>query len=252
MGDRGVICVPRYVIPRSHSRQLPTVDLQDDSFALPRAATLYLASEYVERGTSSPATSRTIVLPVDLPARIRARDVGAFRELVSVAHAPLVRFARGLVGTPELAEDVVQDVFAELWEQAERWTPRGNPVTYLFGTVRHRAIDAVRRATSETRRAARVAADIDRHAVPADADVLDAEDAKQHAAHIHALEAFLATLSERQRTAYDLRYRHGMSIAEVAETLGIAVKSGEQLLGRLVRSIRERMRELEPFLPPKP
>jgi len=216
-----------------------------NSVELPRSAASYLASEYVGRESTSRAATQALVLPADLVPRIRARDVSAFKELVLVAHAPLVRFARGMVGTPELAEDIVQDVFAALWERAELWAPRGNPVTYLFGTVRHHVIDALRRSASEARRSARAAADVEWETSSADAEVLAAEDAGQYATHVQALEAFLATLSERQRTAYDLRYRHGMSIADVADTLGITAKSGEQLLGRLVRSIRERMQAIE-------
>jgi RNA polymerase sigma factor (sigma-70 family) len=217
----------------------------DSDGGIPRAATAYLAAAYVappSRGDG--ARGPAFVLPPGIAARIRARDAAAFETLVALAYHPLIRFARGLIGSREAAEDVVQDVLAAIWERAEQWAPTGNPVTYLFGTVRHRAIDAVRRASSESVRHQRAMFGVDDHGASADQLVADREDDERMGMLVRALETYLATLSERQRTAYDLRYRQGLTIPEIAEILGITTRSGEQLLRRLVHAIRERMRLL--------
>src|SRR5262249_52112998 len=152
----------------------------------------------------------------------------------------------GLVGSRDAAEDIVQDVLATVWERADRWAPTGNVATYLFGMVRHHALDVVRRTTREARRHVRVANMLDeRDASSPEHELLNAEDRTHAARRLRALDTLLATLTERQRTAYDLRYRQGLTIPEIAQVLGITPKSGEQLLGRLVHTIRERMRALE-------
>jgi RNA polymerase sigma factor (sigma-70 family) len=180
-------------------------------------------------------------------AQIQARDEMAFDTLVHLAYAPLVRFARGFVGEAD-AEDVVQDVLAAIWERSERWTPRGNPATYLFGMVRHHALNTIRRGTREARREERAVHDpslYEAYANPPEHDLAVREDAHRAAARLAALDALLRTLTERQRTAYELRYRQGLTIPEIAGILGITTRSGEQLLSRLVRLIRGRMREVD-------
>jgi RNA polymerase sigma-70 factor (ECF subfamily) len=223
-----------------HSDDFLTPGLPDSALAL--------AAPVREAGVARAAPPRpALVVPAELVARIQARDETAFNTLVHLAYVTLVRFARGFVGASE-AEDVVQDVLAAIWERPERWTPRGNPATYLFGTVRHHALNAIRRGVREARRQERAGHDpslYDAYAAPPEHDLAVREEARRAAARLAALEALLSTLTERQRTAYDLRYRQGLTIPEIASILGITTRSGEQLLSRLVRVIRTRMREVD-------
>lgn len=191
-------------------------------------------------------SSRTLDIPPHIVSAIQSGDPSAFKHLVTTLYTPLVRFANSIIHSKDRAEDVVQDVFAEVWERRDKWNPRGSVITYLFGTVRHHAIDAVRATTSETRRHERLH-DMDESGFsPSPEDkVLEEEQSRAMGAHYRSLQAIVANLPERQHSAYVLRYRQGLTVPQIAVIFGISTKSGEQLLSRVIKTIRERMQGLE-------
>src|SRR5262245_55929216 len=89
----------------------------------------------------------------DLMRAVAARDQGALRELYD-RHSGLIYSLclRALRNSAE-AEDLLVDVFWELWEKSSRYEAgRGSPVTYLVTLARSRAIDRLRsRAGSAAR-----------------------------------------------------------------------------------------------------
>src|SRR5438067_637440 len=61
--------------------------------------------------------------------------------------------ATRILGDPGLAEDVLQDVFLQVWRRPEGYdAARGSVRTWLLTQVHHRAVDAVRREEAERRR----------------------------------------------------------------------------------------------------
>jgi DNA-directed RNA polymerase specialized sigma24 family protein len=60
--------------------------------------------------------------------------------------------------------------------------------------------------------------------------------------HARLVATVLASCTERQRTAYDLRYRRGLTIPAIAEVLGITGKSAEQLVSRVTHVVLQRLR----------
>jgi RNA polymerase sigma-70 factor (ECF subfamily) len=189
--------------------------------------------------------SRAIIILPEIVAGVREHDVEAFQELVRLTYIPLVRFARTVLGSPEEAEDTVQDVFTMIWERPERWQPSVDPAAYLFRSVRNQALDEVRRHERATRRAERA------HEGEAYGDarqdqvdtVLDRLiEAETRAERTQKVAAVLETFTERQRTAYDLRYRRGLTASGIADVLGITTKSAEQLISRVTHLMIDRLR----------
>lgn len=95
---------------------------------------------------------RTAAAPLDDDQL--ARWIGAIvdhdeRALMALYEATLPRvygLVLRLVRRPQLAEEVAEDVFFQVWRQAPRFDPaRGRPLTWLLGMARSRAIDAIRR-----------------------------------------------------------------------------------------------------------
>ncbi len=190
----------------------------------------------------------TIILAASLISRVQARDADAFRELVQTLYVPLVRFARSLLGSHDDAKDVVQDVLALVWDLGPRWIPNGDPVAYLFASVRNHALKEIRRRDRAHQRAQR-AHSVDL-AVPGNPEatehpnaldqVIETEVDIVHRQHVSIV---LSTLSERYRTVYELRYRRGLSVSAIAEVLGTSVKSAEHLTARVTQMVLERLRQ---------
>ena len=88
-----------------------------------------------------------------LAARLTAGDDHALAEVFDRFGAAVYGAAAYVVGASSGAQDVVQDVFVELWSHPHRYDPdAGSLRGYLMLLARHRAVDAMR---SELRRIAR-------------------------------------------------------------------------------------------------
>ena len=89
------------------------------------------------RGYSSPDPGEG-----ELLERLRAGDEEAFACLVDRHHAAMVRFARGYVRSPAVAEEVAQDAWLGLLRGLDRFEGRSSLRTWLFRIVANRAISA--------------------------------------------------------------------------------------------------------------
>jgi RNA polymerase sigma-70 factor (ECF subfamily) len=151
-----------------------------------------------------------------LAARLTAGDDHALAEVFDRFGPVVFGAAVGIVGDGSSAQDVVQDVFVELWRHPDRFNPAvGSLRTYLMVLARNRAMDAVR---SELRRIARQ----QRHyrlstgespRSPGE-EVLSADVAS-------TVRAAIKSLPDSQRRVIELAYFEGMTCREVALAAGI-------------------------------
>jgi RNA polymerase sigma-70 factor (ECF subfamily) len=196
-------------------------------------------------GLPPPAPTPPPELPPDLVARVRAGDVAAFEALFRATHAPLRAFARRLLdGDDAGAEELVQELFADLWTGRAGWAVRGSVRGYLFGAARNRALNARRHArverAFEARETAAAAHGDPAAPPPADDALAEALDAAALRARV---DGAIAALPERCRLAMQLRWRAQLRHAEIAEALGITVKGVERLLTRGIEALRQRIGE---------
>lgn len=161
-----------------------------------------------------------------------------FRALFD-AHAPaLRRHARRIVRSPEVAEDVVQEVFLRLWVARERVEAGAGIRSYLYIATRARALDHLRRVRVEQRRWRDGGGEaVHVEAVPED----DGEGHLRDDEIAAAVERVLATLPPRQRAAAALRLRRELPTVEVARALGISPRTVEGHVARATRVLRARL-----------
>jgi RNA polymerase sigma-70 factor, ECF subfamily len=76
-----------------------------------------------------------------LLARLRQGDEGAFNELVTRHHGPLIRSAMGYVADREVAEEVVQDTWMAVINGLDLFEGRSSLRTWIFGIMIHKAKD---------------------------------------------------------------------------------------------------------------
>src|SRR4051794_26798618 len=151
-----------------------------------------------------------------LVARLAAGDDRALAEIVDalgpVVHAAAVQ----VVGSSAAAQDVVQDVFVDLWCHPQRYDETlGSLRTYLTLCARHRAHDVLR---SELRRAGRE----QRHQrlVPPQRQPLPSEQVAD-ADTASAIRDAVRALPPDQREVVELAYFGGLSYRDVARAVGI-------------------------------
>lgn len=143
-------------------------------------------------------------------------------EMFYVHHLPLqVRRAFLLVGSNELANDIVHDAMIGLYQ---RWSDVEEPAAYLSTAVLNGCRDSGRRRDRQRRLVAKIAA------TPAPADGNDAHD---------VLDDVLATLPFQHRAAVVLRYFEQRSTAEIATTLGCPPGSVGPWIDRALTKMRK-------------
>jgi RNA polymerase sigma factor (sigma-70 family) len=151
---------------------------------------------------------------------------GAYREL----RASVARGLAHRVGSPELAEDLTQDVFVDLL-LAARCRPPANTRAWLARVAQRHAADTIGAAIRERSARARLEAS-DR--LFADADPGDA-DARL------AIDACLARLSEQQRGIVALRLLDGLSFAHCGLRLGMSEDAARMRFGRALYALRREL-----------
>lgn len=181
--------------------------------------------------------------PLDgvLVERIRAGDVAAFETLFTVLYPSLCGFVESYVRSDAIAEDLVADLFRRLWERREHWAPTTSATSYLFGAARNRALDHLKRERVELRVRENPALAVRPPGMGAPSPGPEAELA---AAELDAaIERAIEALPERRRLAFTLRRRHHLSYAEIAEVMGIAVKTVDVQIGLAIKSLRKSLSE---------
>lgn len=164
-----------------------------------------------------------------LMAEVARGGVEAFETLVDRHSPALYRVARRMLADAHEAEDVVQDCFARLWQNAPRWRPSGaGLVGWLHRVTMNLCFDRKRRT------ALVVTPDVPDRADDAPlADRLIEMDEAQR-----AVAGALADLPERYRAALVLCYYEGFTNALAAEILELNIKAMESLLFRARRQLR--------------
>jgi RNA polymerase sigma-70 factor, ECF subfamily len=160
------------------------------------------------------ATARETSSDDMLIKRIAAGDQLAMRTLFARHQVPLYRWLVRLVRDESLAEDLLSEVFLDVWRQAVSFEARSSVSTWMLAIARYKALSALRRRT-EAQLDDEFAA-----AIPDPAD--DPERALQNKNRDEVLRRSLARLSPEHGEVIDLVYYHGRSVKEVAEVVGVA------------------------------
>jgi RNA polymerase sigma-70 factor, ECF subfamily len=145
--------------------------------------------------------------------RIAGGDQLAMRTLYARHRIPVYRWLLRIVGNETVAEDLLSDVFLDVWRQAASFEGRASASTWLLAIARYKALSA-RRARVDTELDERITSTI---ADPADAP----EAALQEKNRGELLRKSLAKLSPEHSEVIDLVYYHGKSVKEVAEIVGV-------------------------------
>ncbi|MBC8089464.1 MAG: RNA polymerase sigma-70 factor [Phycisphaerae bacterium] len=185
------------------------------------------------RGPSAPSDVGN-----DVVDRIRDGDVAAFEQLFRSSHASLLAFATSYLRDPARGEELVQELFLELWTKRAQWNVTGNVRSYLFAAVRHRALNTRRRDLLELDwiESEGIESIGTLHATPP----LAGEESERAELHDQVHRA-IELLPERCRLVMQLRWRDGLAYAEIAQVMGISLKGVENQLGRGLRALRERL-----------
>lgn len=155
----------------------------------------------------------------------------SIEEVFYLEESPLLRYAFGILGRRELAEEIVQDAFLKLhqhWQEVEL------PRPWLYRCVRNLALNVIRKNKRE---------DV--------SDTLDEQSGKrerpdEELARLEALGLLrlcLAEMDVRDHEMLQMKYFENQKYAEIAEKLGMSVGNVGYRLHHLLKELAESLRQ---------
>jgi RNA polymerase sigma-70 factor, ECF subfamily len=176
---------------------------------------------------------------VALLQEVAGGDERAFSQLYDRYSAILFGLLLRILHSRTEAEDILQEVFLQVWQQARSFdASRGRPFTWMVTLARSRAIDRLRSTASRERAAQRSAEDA---TTPVAAQEESSDEAVIRGERAEVVRDALAELPEEQRQVLLLAYLEGMSQSEIAEARG-------QPLGTVKTRTRAGLKKLSELL----
>jgi RNA polymerase sigma-70 factor, ECF subfamily len=165
-------------------------------------------------------------------------EIDALAALYDRYAGLLLAMAHRMLGNETVAEDLVQDVFMEVWRRAHAFDPsRGTVRTWLLVRLRSRALDRLRSAAH--RREVMVDDVGPREAAPTPEDPELSPDRA-------LVRQALLQLPEDQRLVIELSYFHGLSSSEIAEHMGSPIGTVKSRTAAALGKLRAAMSAVQP------
>ena len=149
----------------------------------------------------------------ELLDRIAEGDKPAMQALFARHNVRVYRFLLRLVGDEALAEDLVNEVFVDVWRNADRFEGNSQVSTWILAIARFKALSSLRRRKDDA------LDEVTAAAIPDTAD--DPEITMQKKDRVAILRECMSHLSHDHREIIDLVYYHEKSVDEVAEIVGV-------------------------------
>ena len=163
----------------------------------------------------TPTDSRDVSPDAALVRDLLRKDVSAFEQLYDRHSRVVYSLVLRILQQAASAEEVVQDVFLQLWRNASRYDPNRGPfLPWLLTLARNRALDHLRLKSERQRRREDQTDELP--PVPVVPDFEQTIDEKRQADRVRAL---MTELQPKQKRAIELAYFEGLSHTEIATAL---------------------------------
>jgi len=165
---------------------------------------------------------------------IKKGDKESFELLFKTYYKSLCFYALKFLDDYDNAEEVVQDVFINVWEKRNRILAPSSVRNYLFGAVRNRSLNMLKHKKV-----------VDQHKM--DNLKIQLEQADDDFLHevdlMNKINAQIDALPPRRREIFILSREYGLKYREIADKLNISVKTVETQMGGALKTLRENLKE---------
>lgn len=176
-----------------------------------------------------------------LAVRIKIGDEEAFELLFRKYYTRLCAFANKFLNDPEESKNIVQDVFAKIWEGRDEIDPENSLKSYIFKVTQNLSLNKLRKKNIESRYIEiykLVYIENDEFSVLESLLAMELEEIITNS---------IGKLPTECRKVFELSRFRGLKYREIANTLHISVKTVETQISKALRSIRI---ELSDYLTP--
>ncbi|QNF33222.1 RNA polymerase sigma-70 factor [Adhaeribacter swui] len=164
------------------------------------------------------------------------KDLTDFDQVYRKYWSTLFDVAYQRVRSTEKAEEIIQDLFVELWEKREQIIIKESMEAYLFGALKFRVLNALRNEQVRTAhlQVVRNEAVTTTNSLEEEINKKDLEAAYQNQVN---------RLPEKCRAAFELSRQEQLSFKEIATQLNISVNTVEKHVGKALRALRFHLKD---------
>ncbi len=159
-----------------------------------------------------------------------------FQKVFDIYYNPLCRFAAGYLQDTDDAQEIVQQVFINMWQNRETINPQGQIRSYLFTSVKNRCLNHIRDRKKFRSYYLDVEVELEIPVLEKD-NLLEKDIEKQ-------LAETLDKLPEKCRKVFMLCRFEDMKYKEVARKLDISQKTVEAQMSKALRILREELKDI--------
>jgi RNA polymerase sigma-70 factor (ECF subfamily) len=157
-------------------------------------------------------------------------DERSFEKLFRQYFPPLISFSMNILRDEDDAREVVQKVFLGLWEKREELDLSSSLKSYLFTSVHNRSLNIIRdkrkfQSTGIPDEEGTFDVSLQIEAIELEEKIMDA----------------IALLPEKCREVFELSRFEGLKYSEIADRLGISVKTVENQISKALKILREKL-----------
>ncbi|MCT4602927.1 MAG: RNA polymerase sigma-70 factor [Marinifilum sp.] len=167
---------------------------------------------------------------VDLLKAIQERKVEAYEELYHLYYSKLTLFAQTYVYQKDVAEDLVQETFYKLWENAENQRITSSIKSYLYSAVKNKCINHLRHLKVEDKYRQK---EMDAVNFAGNYEMVNDE------LLISKIRDRIEDLPEKCRIAFNMAVLQEMKYKEIAEELDLSINTIKDHIKRAYRILRE-------------
>lgn len=184
-----------------------------------------------------PAATNTIPEAEEsLVTSIKESDGSAFKNLCQIYYDPLYRFLWRKTRNINTAQDLVQELFMNIWKSRQTLDPSKSIKAYLYKSANNLAINHLKKkAVKDTHFADSVELE----------SAVSSESAREFREYI---DDALYDIPENQRLVFELNKFEGLKYAEIAEMLQVSIKTVESRMSSTLKTLREKLKHLLGFV----
>lgn len=163
---------------------------------------------------------------------LRESDEAAFEFLFKEHYEPLCLYLGYFIKQHDVVEQIVQEVFVNIWENRKTFSPKGNIKSYLYRAVKNRALNYTKHEMVKTKSQADL-----KEIYYSDETNIERQFERNEL--LKLIEEGVEQLPEKCREVFVLVKFNGTSYNEAAEILNISPKTVENQMGKALKKLRD-------------
>jgi RNA polymerase sigma-70 factor, ECF subfamily len=163
---------------------------------------------------------------------VSSDNLKKFEQLFKELFAPLAGFSMKYVSDMDDAKNIVHEAFISIWEKFEMLPSETNYKSYLYTAVRNKSLNFIRDRKKHV-----MLEDIDSEEPAENNLALEAAELERE------IEMVIESLPEKCREVFQLNRQQGLKYAEIAEKMGISIKTVEAQMSKALAVLREQLKD---------